>query len=138
MMDQADTKPTANLMLSTEQQRSVDFRGGHLQVIACARSGKIESISRRVAALIGEGAAPESIIAFTFTEKAATEIKDWIYKRFADIKGSKFLGDLGRCLSEQSTRSVFISSLDKPKRNICGNQVMSLSFDAVIHEGSLA
>jgi hypothetical protein len=46
--------------LSPEQQRVVDYRDGHLQVIACAGSGKTESISRRVAHLIAEGPEPAS------------------------------------------------------------------------------
>jgi DNA helicase II / ATP-dependent DNA helicase PcrA len=81
--------------LSPSQQQVVDHRGGHLQVIACAGSGKTESISRRVAALIAEGEPPESIIAFTFTEKAAAELKDRIYRRVEEVKGKDFLGQLG-------------------------------------------
>ncbi len=81
--------------LSPPQQKVVDHRGGHLQVIACAGSGKTESISRRVAALIGDGEPPEAIIAFTFTEKAAGQLKDRIYRRVAEVKGQDFLGHLG-------------------------------------------
>ncbi len=83
------------ISLSTSQQQVVDHRSGHLQVIACAGSGKTESISRRVAALVAEGLEPKSIIAFTFTEKAAAELKDRIYRRVADMKGREFLGRLG-------------------------------------------
>ena len=60
--------------LSPAQQQVVDRRGGHLQVIACAGSGKTESISRRIAALIGEGEDPKAIIAFTFTSIFTTMI----------------------------------------------------------------
>ncbi len=81
--------------LSTAQQQVVDHRGGHLQVIACAGSGKTESISRRIAALIGEGEDPKAIIAFTFTEKAAAELKDRVYRRVEEVKGRDFLGRLG-------------------------------------------
>ena len=93
----ADTQPIhrARVTLSPEQQEIVDYRDGHLQVIACAGSGKTESISRRVASLIDEGETPESIVAFTFTEKAATELKDRIYQRVAEAKGEAFLGRLG-------------------------------------------
>lgn len=55
---------TTTFVLSPEQQQVIDHRGGHLQVVACAGSGKTESISRRVASLIREGESPESIIAF--------------------------------------------------------------------------
>jgi DNA helicase-2/ATP-dependent DNA helicase PcrA len=46
--------------VTSEQQRIIEIRGCPLQVIACAGSGKTESISRRVAALIKEGELPES------------------------------------------------------------------------------
>lgn len=83
------------MILSPEQQKVIDHRGSDVQVIACAGSGKTESISRRVAALIREGAEPESIIAFTFTEKAASELKERIYQRVEEVKGKEFLGRLG-------------------------------------------
>ena len=81
--------------LSKQQQQIVDPRGGELQVIACAGSGKTESVSRRVASIIQGGEAPESIVAFTFTEKAATELKDRIYKKVEATQGKEFLGRLG-------------------------------------------
>ena len=61
------------MRLSKEQKEVIAYRCGDLQVIACAGSGKTESISRRVAALINEGAEPASIVAFTFTERAAAD-----------------------------------------------------------------
>src|SRR5687768_6961526 len=81
--------------LSPEQQRVVDHRGTDLQVIACAGSGKTESISRRVAALIAEGAPPASIVAFTFTERAASELKERITRRVAERMGAQFRDRLG-------------------------------------------
>lgn len=89
------TQLDTGVLLSIEQQSVVDHRGSFVQVIACAGSGKTESISRRVAALINEGNEPESIIAFTFTDKAAMELKDRIYKRVGELEGEEFLGRLG-------------------------------------------
>lgn len=83
------------ISLSPEQQAVVSYRDGHLQVVACAGSGKTESISRRVAALIDEGAEPHQIIAFTFTERAATALKARVTKRVAESKGNEFLDRLG-------------------------------------------
>lgn len=83
------------MQLSSPQKRVVDHRGTDLQVVACAGSGKTESISRRVAALIAEGADPPSIVAFTFTERAAAELKERIVARVADTMGSAFLDRLG-------------------------------------------
>ncbi|MBI4248511.1 MAG: ATP-dependent helicase [Elusimicrobia bacterium] len=87
--------PIAEQELSEAQKEVIAYRGGHLQVIACAGSGKTESISRRVAELINEGNPPESIIAFTFTEKAAAELKERIYSCVEAKKGHEFLGRLG-------------------------------------------
>lgn len=81
--------------LTEEQQRVVHTRGVPVQVIACAGSGKTESISRRISALIDEGEEPESIVAFTFTEKAAAELKERVYQRVEDLRGRDFLGRLG-------------------------------------------
>lgn len=48
-----------------------------LQVIACAGSGKTQVISQRIARILGlPGVAPRNVVAFTFTEKAAAELKD--------------------------------------------------------------
>jgi len=79
---------------SPEQRKVIAYRGGHLQVIACAGSGKTEAISQRVAALIVEGTPPAGIVAFTFTERAATSLKTRILQRVADKLGANVLDSL--------------------------------------------
>ncbi len=83
------------IALSLEQTKVVQHRGSHLQVVACAGAGKTEAISRRVSALIEEGAEPSQIIAFTFTERAAASLKSRITRRVAEAKGTEFLDRLG-------------------------------------------
>jgi len=87
--------PPSTFGLSPEQQAVVSDRSGHLQVVACAGSGKTEAISRRAAALINEGVEPAAVIAFTFTERAADALKARISNRVAELKGSAFLDRLG-------------------------------------------
>ena len=82
-------------VLSPEQEKVVNHRGGHLQVIACAGAGKTEAISRRVASLILDGVEPAQVIAFTFTDRAAQSLKARITKRIAEAKGPAFLDRLG-------------------------------------------
>src|SRR4249919_1511628 len=89
------TPASSTIDLSPAQEQVIAHRGGDLQVIACAGSGKTESISRRVAALIAEGAEPASIVAFTFTERAASELKDRITRRVAERMGEDFRDRLG-------------------------------------------
>lgn len=79
---------------SREQQKVIAYRGGHLQVIACAGSGKTEAISQRVASLIVEGTPPSGIVAFTFTERAAASMKSRILQRVAERRGPEELDRL--------------------------------------------
>jgi DNA helicase II / ATP-dependent DNA helicase PcrA len=53
---------------------AVRYRDGHLQIIASAGSGKTEVVSQRVPDLLADGFPAESIVAFTFTERAADEL----------------------------------------------------------------
>jgi DNA helicase-2/ATP-dependent DNA helicase PcrA len=72
----------------TEMQiEAIEHREGNLQLIACAGSGKTEVVARRIATLIKNGASPESIIAFTFTDIAAAELKDRIATRCRELLG---------------------------------------------------
>jgi DNA helicase-2/ATP-dependent DNA helicase PcrA len=66
--------------LTTEQYNAVVDETNEVLCLACAGSGKSRTLSFRIARLMHEGASPESIIAFTFTEKAAESIK----RRVAD------------------------------------------------------
>ncbi len=80
----------------TSAQHCVVFDSAkRIQVIACAGSGKTRSIAARVARLIRDGEDPSSIVAFTFTEKAATELKDRIYDYTGRLMGADYLGRLG-------------------------------------------
>lgn len=63
----------------TENQRAaIATLAEPVLVIACAGSGKTQVISQRVVELLRRGVAPAAIVAFTFTEKAAAELKDRI------------------------------------------------------------
>jgi len=77
--------------LTKNQQAAIDHTGGHLQIIACAGSGKTEVVARRVARLLERegptGLHPRHIVAFTFTEKAAAELKDRIVLRVRETVG---------------------------------------------------
>jgi len=72
---------------TAEQLEAINHKSGNLQLIACAGSGKTEVVSRRIAKLVKDGASPASIIAFTFTDKAAAELKDRIVSRCRELVG---------------------------------------------------
>lgn len=70
----------------TEDQReAIAYRGGNLQIIACAGSGKTDVISRTIAELVNSGVRPENIVAFTFTDKAAHALKLRIRSHMEDL-----------------------------------------------------
>ncbi|QKJ21074.1 ATP-dependent helicase [Microbacterium hominis] len=75
---------------------AVAHRGGHIQIIAAAGSGKTEVVSQRVADLIATGVEPRSIVAFTFTEKAAAELKERIRQRVTARVGHSAGDKLGQ------------------------------------------
>ena len=66
------------MQFTPAQQEAIDHRGSHLQIIACAGSGKTQVTVERINQLLEEGLSPEEILAFTFTEKAAAELSNRI------------------------------------------------------------
>ena len=80
--------------LDGQARSAVEHRGSHLQIIAAAGSGKTEVVSQRVASLLAEGVPARGIVAFTFTERAAEELRLRIARRVEDIVGRAALDQL--------------------------------------------
>lgn len=105
-----NTEEILRTNLTDEQYETVVDESRHILCLACAGSGKSRTLAYKIAYLVSRGEAPESIVAFTFTEKAAESIK----RRVAEA-----LRKFG--LPENYIGAMFIGTLDSFCQKLLGN-----------------
>ena len=91
--------------LNKEQQEAVQTTRGPLLILAGAGSGKTKVLTTRIAYMIQNGVRPANILAVTFTNKAAKEMKERIAKILGEdavkyMWVGTFHGICGRILRE--------------------------------------
>jgi DNA helicase-2/ATP-dependent DNA helicase PcrA len=96
--------------LTNDQYDAVIDDSKHILCLACAGSGKSRTLAYKIAYLISKGESPESIVAFTFTEKAAESIKRRVAEALRKFE-----------LPENFIGAMFIGTLDSFCQKLLGN-----------------
>jgi DNA helicase II / ATP-dependent DNA helicase PcrA len=78
-------------MLNPQQRDCVMTLDGPVLILAGAGTGKTRTITARMAHMVDCGIDPTSILAVTFTNKAATEMRERVVDAVADGKGKKIV-----------------------------------------------
>lgn len=72
--------------LNQKQQEAVQITEGPLLILAGAGAGKTKTLTERILYLIKKGVEPKNILAITFTNKAAKEMRDRVVKLINEDK----------------------------------------------------
>ena len=82
--------------LNKEQQQAVQHTEGPLLILAGAGSGKTKVLTVRIAHLLAQGVNPYEILAITFTNKAAKEMKSRVEGLVGDVANRMWLSTFHR------------------------------------------
>lgn len=104
------TKDILHSNLTDNQYNAVIDESRHILCLACAGSGKSRTLAYKIAYLVSQGTSPDSIIAFTFTEKAAESIKRRVAEALHKLE-----------LSENNIGAMFIGTLDSFCQKLLGD-----------------
>ncbi|MBI2674005.1 MAG: UvrD-helicase domain-containing protein [Candidatus Zambryskibacteria bacterium] len=127
--------------LNSEQKKAVSSTQGPMLILAGAGAGKTKTITERIRHLVQTGIDPSAILAITFTNKAAQEMRERI-KQKLDASGQPFIStfhSLGvHILREQSIRAGInkyftIFDRDDSKRAV-KEALIALGLDPKTHD----
>ena len=131
-----DQEPSTNrkikgeaLKLNQEQRQAVEHGGGPLIIVAGPGTGKTRTLTHRIAYLVEKKSVPsKSILAVTFTNKAAVEMRERLEKILGNSKSLPFVGTFhGFCFK------ILRDYLERAPTIIDDDDRSALILDAVKH-----
>lgn len=87
------------MKLNDQQELAANHKDGPCLVTACPGSGKTRTIVERTARLVVSGVAPQKLLAITFTNKAANEMRERVEKRIGETAKNIFIATFHRLSS---------------------------------------
>jgi hypothetical protein len=125
--------------LTPSQSRAVEHAGRNFQLIACAGSGKIEVVARRVVHLLTPGRAaslaPRNIVAFTVTDKAAAiQGASGLVHAVAESAADKIAISVGPLSGRVTAKQINDAVQDALASGILEVHVLGWAFEANVGE----
>lgn len=131
--------------LSDVQRQAVTTTEGPSLVIASAGSGKTRVLTYRIAHLLTQGVPPWSILALTFTNKAAKEMKERIGRIVGEKEASKlwmgtFHSIFARILRNEAEKLGFVKTFTiydtTDSKNLINQIIKELKLDPQVYKAN--